>query len=124
MSVNPDALQSILVEMDTQLKQNSAALQAVSTQIAQKEATGKLLKAVVSEIESSTAGDPSASVWEGVGKVFVQSPVEDYTAKLQADEAGAREQLKALKIKSEYLKSSVERTAKSMQAILTGKQQE
>lgn len=118
MSVNENALQSILVEMDTQLKQNSASLQIVSAQISQKEATERLLKATVKEIESSA---PGSHVWEGVGKVFIQTPVAEYTDKLNKDEESNKDQLKALNIKRDYLKLSVEKTAKSMQAILTGK---
>lgn len=52
------------------------------------------------------------------------SPISDYETRLKEDQKTIAEQTKALKIKRDYLSTSLEKTVDSMNAIFAGKRPE
>lgn len=105
--------------MDAQLKKNSQDLELVTVQIQRKNQSAKIADISLRELQEN--GSNRDLVWEGVGKMFLSSNIKDYEERLEADKKEIKDQLKNMEIKRNYLQTSVENTAKSMQRILTGK---
>lgn len=107
--------------MDQQLQKNKAELQMVQVQLDRKTVDSKVAEVTLKELENGSGGD---QVWEGVGKIFLSSPIDDYKSRLQEDQKTLAEQTKALKVKKDYLATSLEKTVSSMNTIITGKRPE
>lgn len=78
-----------------------------------------VLQATEKELQSSaTDGSP---VWRGVGKMFLATPVDEYTAQLQQQQREAKERQAALSKKKDYLEVSVQKVQDSLKQIVGGK---
>ncbi|ONH70089.1 Prefoldin subunit 1 [Cyberlindnera fabianii] len=106
MSINTESLQN-------------ADLQVVTQQIQQKEVTSRIAEVTLKDLKEN--GSANDTVWEGCGKMFLATDITKYEENISEDQKTLDEQVKALKIKQNYLKTSVEKTAASMKQILTGK---
>lgn len=115
MSLNPEAVQKLLVEMDQQLRTAEAELQMTAVQLQRKLGALRVARLTQEEIGKEAAG---ARLWEGVGKAFVLTDKATYTARLASDETVLAEQVKALDTKKAYLDKTVENTVGGMNKIL------
>ncbi|CAM9024335.1 unnamed protein product [Wickerhamomyces anomalus] len=84
----------------------------VQVQLDRKTVDSKVAEVTLKELENGSGGD---QVWEGV---------DDYKSRLQEDQKTLAEQTKALKVKKDYLATSLEKTVSSMNTIITGKRPE
>lgn len=75
-----------------------------------------VLSATEKELQSSTTS--GASVWTGVGKMFLQTPVETYSSQLEQQRKEVQERRAALAKKKDYLEVSVQKSEDSLKQIL------
>jgi len=104
--------------MDQQLQSNKSELQLVSLQLDRKIVDSKVADITIKELE--TGGSNKDQIWEGVGKIFMSSSINDYKERIIDDLQTINEQIKALKIKKDYLQTSLEKTIDNMNSIITG----
>lgn len=116
--MNQQALQNLLVEMDNQLKLTQAELamcsmqlDRVSTNLARGEATAAALGSACSVPDNEI-------VYQGVGKAFVATPVNDYLAQVDIDAKAFRDLQKSLLIKKNYLQTTLDKTLLNMSLIV------
>ncbi|CCH42971.1 hypothetical protein BN7_2517 [Wickerhamomyces ciferrii] len=107
--------------MDQQLQKNKAELQMVQVQLDRKTVDAKLIDITKEELKS---GSNENRVWEGVGKIFLSQSIDEYKDRLNQDQKNIFDQTKAMKIKRDYLTTSLEKTVDSMNSILSGKRPE
>ncbi|CUS24710.1 LAQU0S18e02498g1_1 [Lachancea quebecensis] len=106
--------QNIVQEMAAALRSSRAQLEVVNMQLAQLDRQKKLAQLTAKELESY----PVEKVWRSCGKAFVLQDRTKYTADLESDEKLVDEQAKALKIKQNYLQTTVENTVESMRRVI------
>lgn len=119
MSMNPEALQKLLMEMNTQLQQNQADFQVAQQQIDRHSTNSQIASLTIKELQDN--GSANDLVWEGVGKMFIAKKVDEYKEQMAQDKKLLDDQVKNLNIKKDYLKTSIEKTSKTMQSIIQGK---
>ncbi|KAH3680641.1 hypothetical protein WICMUC_000198 [Wickerhamomyces mucosus] len=119
MSVSQAQLESLLIEMNSQLQKNQADLQMVQVQLDRHSTNSRIADLTIKELNDN--GSENNTVWEGIGKMFLASNIKNYEERLNIDKKIIDDQVKALNIKKNYLTTSIEKTSKSMKAILSGK---
>ncbi|KAH3683969.1 hypothetical protein WICPIJ_005044 [Wickerhamomyces pijperi] len=119
MSVNPEALQKLLMEMNAQIQQNQADYQLVQQQIDRHSTNSQIATLTIQELEDN--GSANGLVWEGVGKMFIAKKVDEYKDQMAKDKKLLDDQVKNLNVRKDYLKTSIEKTSKTMQSIIQGK---
>lgn len=116
MSLDPQALQKLLIEMDNQLNKSRAELSMCNVQIERVDTNLKIIDSTTSRLKKVTAsGD---HVWQGVGRAFFHKDVESYIEEINNDKKGFLETKKLLKTKQNYLETTLENTVKSMTEIV------
>lgn len=116
MSVNPEALQKLLLEMDNQLNKTKAELSMCNLQLDRVDTNLNLIKHTTKNLKRLV--DDDGKVWQGIGKAFVQTDVGTYVDTLSKDEKDFLETQKNLKTKQNYLETTLENTIKSMTQIV------
>lgn len=101
-------------EMATSLRMNKNQLEIVNQQLFQLERQEKLAETTVKELDSY----PNADVWRSCGRAFILQDKKEYVKDLNADEDSIKEQVKALKIKKNYLETSVEKTVDGLKSLM------
>ncbi|ODQ82560.1 hypothetical protein BABINDRAFT_164334 [Babjeviella inositovora NRRL Y-12698] len=114
MSVNPDAINKILYEMDQQLQKTQADLQMTNIQLQRKQTSSKIAELTLKEINS----DPAANLWEGVGKAFFYTDHSDFVGRLEDDQKTLDDQMKSLATKKTYLETTMKNTIQHMQQMM------
>ncbi|SCU99569.1 LAME_0G03862g1_1 [Lachancea meyersii CBS 8951] len=109
--------QNIVQEMASSLRSSRAQLDVVNVQLAQLDRQKKLAKLTAQELDSYPVG----KVWRSCGKAFVLQDRSTYTGDLASDEKQVEEQMKALKIKQNYLQTTVENTVESLKRVMDQK---
>ncbi|SCW03149.1 LAFE_0G04038g1_1 [Lachancea fermentati] len=104
----------IVQEMAASLRSTRAQLDVVNAQIAQLERQRKIAQVTTKELDSY----PVEQVWRSCGKMFILQDKEKYTEDLSRDEKTVEEQMKALKIKQNYLQTTVENTVESLRRVV------
>lgn len=100
--------------MAASLRTSKAQLEVVNSQLGQLDRQRKLAQLTAQELESY----PVEKVWRSCGKAFVLQDRAQYTADLSSDEKLVEEQAKALKIKQNYLQTTVENTVESLRRVV------
>lgn len=116
MSVNPEALQKLLLEMDNQLNKTKAELSMCNLQLDRVDTNLNLIKHTTKNLKRLVGDD--GEVWQGIGKAFVQTDVKSYVGVLSKDEKEFLETQNNLKTKQNYLETTLENTIKSMTQIV------
>lgn len=116
MSMDPQTLQKLLIEMDNQLNKSRADLSICNAQLSRVDTNVKIIDSSTARLGQLTApGDP---VWKGVGRAFVRNDVSDYLAQIAHDKKAFLDTQKLLKTKQHYLETTLENTLKSMSDIV------
>lgn len=116
MSLDPQALQKLLLEMDSQLNKSraeltmcNAQLSRVATNISIVENTDKKLRKL---------SKPEDAVWKGVGRAFLKTESSKYLEEINKDKNEFLVSEKLLKTKQNYLETTLKNTVKSMTDIV------
>lgn len=82
--------------------QTQQELQSVKSQIAQRNREIQLAEVTEKELK----GEGVDTVWEGVGKIFMSTSLDDYLKKLENDKASIKDDISALDKKQHYLETT------------------
>ncbi|GBL51305.1 hypothetical protein ACI3LY_000102 [Candidozyma auris] len=115
MSLDPQSLQKLLVEMDNQLNKTRADLNMCNVQLERVDTNLKIIDSTTSKLKKlTTSGD---NVWQGVGKAFVVRDVDSYLDKIVSDKKEFTETKESLNKKKNYLETTLEKTVDNMAQI-------
>ncbi|KAF3990407.1 hypothetical protein FT663_02148 [Candidozyma haemuli var. vulneris] len=115
MSLDPQALQKLLVEMDNQLNKSRAELNMCNVQLERVNTNVKIIDSTTGKLKKLT--NPGDNVWQGVGKAFVMRDVDSYVDKIGKDKKEFLETQDSLKKKQNYLETTLEKTIDNMAQI-------
>lgn len=101
-------------ELTTNLRASKAQLQSVDQQLSLLERQEKLAQLTTEELKTY----PTDKVWRSCGKAFVLQDKSKYIEDLKHDENVVQEQTKALKIKKNYLDTTVEKIVENLRAAI------
>lgn len=116
MSLDPQALQKLLLEMDSQLNKSRAELSMCNVQLNRVDTNIKIVETTDRKLKLLTG--PLDSVWQGVGRAFLRTDTSEYLEKINKDKKEFLETQKLLKTKQHYLETTLENTIKSMTDIV------
>lgn len=116
MSLDPQALNKLLIEMDNQLNKSRAELSMCNVQLDRVDTNIKITDNTTAKLSALTS--PDETVWKGVGRAFVQETAGNYLDQIKKDKAGFLETQKLLKTKQHYLETTLQNTVKSMTDIV------
>ncbi|CCD23068.1 prefolding complex chaperone subunit NDAI_0B00340 [Naumovozyma dairenensis CBS 421] len=111
---------SLIQEMTTTLRTSKGQLDVVNQQLSHLERQEKIAQVTTKELDSY----PNDDVWRSCGKAFVLQKKNEYIKDLNHDENLLKDQKKALEIKQNYLKTTVEKTVDGLKAVLNQQQQQ
>ncbi|KAI3404938.2 hypothetical protein KGF56_002267 [Candida oxycetoniae] len=114
--MNQEALQKVLVEMDNQLNKSRAELSMVSLQLDRVNTNLNVISSTRSRL--NLLNKPDETVWQGIGKAFVAKTTESYIKELEEDEKEYKDTERSLKIKENYLNTTLEKTLDGMTKII------
>lgn len=98
--------QQLVQELATNLRTSKIQLQTVNQQLDHLERQSKLADVTTRELDSY----PTDKVWRSCGKTFILQDKGKYISDLKHDEGVLQEQVKTLKIKQNYLETTVDKT--------------
>lgn len=82
--------------------QTQQELQSVKSQIAQRNREIQLAEVTEKELK----GEGVDTVWEGVGKIFMSTSLDDYLKGLENDKSSIKDDINALNKKQHYLETT------------------
>lgn len=112
MSVPP-----VVEEMTNSLRTNRLQLDSVNQQLFHLERQDKLAKLTEQELNTY----PVENVWRSCGKAFILQDKSEYLDDLHQDEKLLKDQLKNLKIRQNYLETSVQTTVDNLKKVINEK---
>ncbi|CCK69343.1 prefolding complex chaperone subunit KNAG_0C02320 [Huiozyma naganishii CBS 8797] len=104
----------LMQEMTASLRSYKVQLDTVNQQLFHIERQDKLAAVTAKELNSY----PTDHVWRSCGRAFILQEKDKYVADLSSGEAALKEQMKNLKIKQNYLETSVEKTVGNLKKVL------
>ncbi|CAI1506883.1 hypothetical protein SEUBUCD646_0J00410 [Saccharomyces eubayanus] len=107
-------MSQIAQEMTASLRNSRTQLDMVNQQLAYLDRQEKLAELTKKELESY----PTDKLWRSCGKSFILQEKAKYVNDLSHDENVLLEQRKTLKIKQNYLETSVEKTIENLKAMM------
>ncbi|KAI0025606.1 Prefoldin [Xylariomycetidae sp. FL0641] len=117
MSINNEALQKLLQEVETQALAAQQQISLVRTQQASKQRELRMAQLTRTEM---SALPPDTNVYEGVGKMFVALPVSEMQSKLGAQIKGVEGDIDGLSKRLHYLEVSQKNSKDHFNRILGG----
>ncbi|KAH9883720.1 Prefoldin [Xylariomycetidae sp. FL2044] len=117
MSIPNEALQKLLREVETQAVAAQQQISIVRTQQASKQREMRMAQLTRTEL---SALPPDASVYEGVGKMFISLPVSDMQAKLEAQIKEVEGEVDGLGKRLHYLEVSQKNSKAQIDSMLRG----
>ncbi|CAK9438552.1 uncharacterized protein LODBEIA_P27760 [Lodderomyces beijingensis] len=118
--MNQEALQKVLIEMDNQLNKSRAELSMVNLQLDRVNTNLNVISSTTARLNS--LNKPEERVWQGLGKAFVAKETKAYLDELKTDEKEYKETQRGLKIKQNYIETTLEKTIDGMTKIVGDKQ--
>lgn len=118
MSINPEALQKLLLEMDNQLNGSRAELSMCNLQMDRINVNMNIIQQTDKALHNLCDIEKNEKVWKGVGKCFLQEDVGDYLNDMSADEKKFKESKTNLEKKKHYLETTIEKTVDNMSNIV------
>lgn len=116
MSLDPQALQKLLLEMDSQLNKSRAELSMCNVQLSRAATNIGIVE--TTERKLNKLSKPEDPVWRGVGRAFLKTETSKYLEQINNDKKEFLESQKSLKTKQHYLETTLENTLKSMTDIV------
>ncbi|QHS74085.1 prefolding complex chaperone subunit [Saccharomyces paradoxus] len=107
-------MSQIAQEMTVSLRNARTQLDMVNQQLAYLDRQEKLAELTKKELESY----PTDKVWRSCGKSFILQEKSKYVSDLSHDETVLLDQRKTLKIKKNYLETTVEKTIDNLKALM------
>lgn len=107
----------IVEEMTNSLRTNKLQLDSVNQQLFHLERQDKLATITEQELNSY----PVEKVWRSCGKAFILQEKSEYLNDLHVDEQLLKDQLNNLKIRQNYLETSVQNTVDNLKKALNNK---
>ncbi|KAA8916550.1 hypothetical protein TRICI_001304 [Trichomonascus ciferrii] len=89
-------------QVEQKYLQTQQELQSVKSQIAQRNREIQLAEVTEKELKSEGVD----TVWEGVGKIFMSTSLDDYLKSLENDKASIKDDITALNKKQHYLETT------------------
>ncbi|WLF77886.1 hypothetical protein PVL30_001609 [Lodderomyces elongisporus] len=117
--MNQEALQKVLMEMDNQLNKSRAELSMVSLQLDRVHTNLNVIESTTSRLNN--LNKPEDVVWQGVGKAFLAKKTDSYLKESETDKKEFEDTERSLKIKQNYLNTTLEKTIDSMTKIVGDK---
>jgi len=115
MSIPNEALQKLVQEIETQAILANQQINVVKSQIAAKQREIRMLQLTSSEV-STLPGD--TNVYEGVGKMFVFSPIAEVGQRLTAESSALKSDVDNLAKKLQYLETTHKNSREHIETIL------
>ncbi|KAI2601804.1 Prefoldin [Hypoxylon sp. NC1633] len=117
MSISNEALQKLLLEVETQAIAAQQQISLVRTQQASKQRELRMAQLTRTEISSLPA---NTNVYEGVGKMFVALPVPNMNSKLEAQIKEVEGEVDGLGKRLHYLEVSQKNNKDQIDRMLRG----
>ncbi|KAL3420760.1 prefoldin subunit [Phlyctema vagabunda] len=114
MSISNEALQKLVQEIETQAVQSQQQINVVKSQISIKQREIRMLQLTSSEV-STLPGD--VNVYEGVGKMFVYSPINEVDKRLNTETADLKADVENLGKKLQYLETTYKNSREHIDQI-------
>lgn len=116
--MDPQALEKLLIEMDNQLNKTRAELTMCELQLERVDTNLNVISSTSKSLHRICG--PHESVWQGIGRCFVETNVDVYLEQLSKDEAGFQDTKKSLLTKKNYLDTTLDKTVLHMQKLVKG----
>ncbi|KAF2272603.1 Prefoldin [Westerdykella ornata] len=117
MSIPNDALQKVLQEIGQKKAFAEQQLVVVRQQKAAKTREARMLQLTASEV---TSLPKDTNVYEGVGKMFIGTPISDVQKRLSAESEQLQADLSNLNKKEDYLEKTFQNSKDSIEQVLRG----
>ncbi|KUL91509.1 hypothetical protein ZTR_01590 [Talaromyces verruculosus] len=117
MSIPPAALQKLVQEIESQAIAAQQQISIVKTQIATKQRDIRLLQLTSSELGSLSK---DTNVYEGVGKMFVHTPIDAVNARLSSEDQTLKKDIGDLEKRLHYLETTHEKSREHIEQIFRG----
>jgi prefoldin subunit 1 len=108
----------VFAEVEQKFYQTQQELQQVRTQIASRRREIKLHEATERELKSS---DDNATVWEGVGKMFLSTELDNYLKVIEKDKKELQDSITALDKKQHYLEMTQKNVTDAINEMTTAR---
>lgn len=118
MSMNPEALQKLLIEMDNQLNVSRAELSMCNLQLDRVNTNLNLIQLTNKSLNKVCNTKDNEAVWQGIGKAFVKNDVNSYLKEMAQDEKEFNESKENLSKKKNYLETTLDKTLENMTQIV------
>lgn len=118
MSMNPEALQKLLIEMDNQLNVSRAELSMCNLQLDRVNTNLNLIQLTTKSLNKVCNTKDNEAVWQGIGKAFVKNDVNSYLKEMSEDEKEFNESKENLSKKKNYLETTLDKTLENMTQIV------
>lgn len=118
MSMNPEALQKLLIEMDNQLNVSRAELSMCNLQLDRVNTNLNLIQLTNKSLNKVCNTKDNEAVWQGIGKAFVKNDVNSYLKEMSQDEKEFNESKVNLSKKKNYLETTLDKTLENMTQIV------
>lgn len=118
MSMNPEALQKLLMEMDNQLNKSRAELSMCELQLSRVDTNLSLIKQTNKSLSSTCNTQDNERVWQGIGKAFIATDVNTYLDEVKNDEKEFLDNKKSLETKKHYLETTLKNTFDNMAKLV------
>ncbi|KMU87060.1 hypothetical protein CIHG_05000 [Coccidioides immitis H538.4] len=101
MSIPNEALQKLVQEIESQAIASQQQIGLVKSQITSKQREVRLLELTSSEVGQVPKG---TNVYEGVGKMFVATPIDNVNKRLSDEQKGLKTDITNLEKRLHYLR--------------------
>ncbi|KAL6718020.1 hypothetical protein ACLMJK_004105 [Lecanora helva] len=115
MSIPNQALQKLAQEIETQALSAQREINVVKTAVAAKQRDIRMLELTSSEVK---ALDQSTKIYQGVGKMFVFSPMGDVEKRLSSETAELKSDIANLNKKLHYLETTQKNSREHIEKIM------
>ncbi|KAF7676868.1 prefoldin subunit 1 [Alternaria burnsii] len=117
MSMSNEALQKVLQEISQKKAFAEQQLVIVKQQKAARTREGRMLQLTSSEVSSLPT---QTKVYEGVGKMFVCTPIPDVQKRLESESEALNKEMSNLDKKEDYLEKTYTNSKNSLEQVLKG----
>ncbi|OJD38635.1 prefoldin subunit 1 [Diplodia corticola] len=114
MSIPPEALQKLLQEIEQKAAFSQQQITIVKAQMTAKAREQRMLQLTTSEVD---ALPKDTNVYEGVGKMFVWSPVDDVKKRLVSEGEELKSDTSNLEKKLHYLETTYKNSRDNLEQL-------
>ncbi|KAF1810329.1 Prefoldin, partial [Eremomyces bilateralis CBS 781.70] len=115
MSIPNEALQKILIEIEQKASFSQQQISIVKSQMAAKSRESRMLQLTAKEVESLPV---ETKVYEGVGKMFIETPAPAVKKRLQSETEGLKSDMTNLEKKLHYLETTYKNSIDNLEQLL------